>query len=579
MEPIEYFNDTNLVIKKKYDALKDFFCHKMTAQEVAKKYGYTLLAVYSLVRDFREHLINNPEQDYFFQTKNPGRKHSENQELDELIISLRKANYSTEDIETILHGKSYKVSYMYIHKLLVNNGFAKLPKRSKQQKALLKFPKIQAEKSKMLQFSNEEFMSQNVGLFCFRIMIEHYGISDIIKSSNYPQTSSIDRLASILSFVALKISNIRRYSADDIWCMDRGSGLFAGLNVLPKTSWFSTYSHRVTKNMNILFLKELHKIWLQHNLISDTINLDFTTIPYWGDDEHLENNWSGKRTKALASMLAVLAQDPDSGIIDYGDADVRHENQSQSVLEFIDFYNDNEIVNRELKYLIFDSKFTTHKNLCQINKRGIKFITIRRRSQSLINKANNLSQSNWKKVRVPCGDNKNRDIYAYEETIELSGYEGKMRQIYIKGHGKIKPAVIITNDMDVTIATIVRKYARRWIVEKGISEQIEFFHLNRVSSSMVIKVDFDLTMSILAHNLYRVLARQLERYSNCTSTKIYEKFIQNSGTIKIEEEKILIQMKKKRDLPLLLETMKNFEDIKIPQFENRQLVFSGLSTS
>jgi hypothetical protein len=57
----------------------------------------------------------------------------------------------------------------------------------------------------------------------------------------------------------------------------------------------------------------------------------------------------------------------------------------------------------------------------------------------------------------------------------------------------------------------VRKYCRRWLVEKGIAEQIDFFHLNRVSSSMVIKVDFDLIMTVLAHNIYRLLASKLER--------------------------------------------------------------------
>jgi hypothetical protein len=77
----------------------------------------------------------------------------------------------------------------------------------------------------------------------------------------------------------------------------------------------------------------------------------------------------------------------------------------------------------------------------------------------------------------------------------------------------------------------VRKYSRRWIVEKGISEQIDFFHLNRISSSMVIKVDFDLTMSILAHNLYRIYAGELERYEHLSDIKIYEKFINNSGVV------------------------------------------------
>ena len=56
------------------------------------------------------------------------------------------------------------------------------------------------------------------------------------------------------------------------------------------------------------------------------------------------------------------------------------------------------------------------------------------------------------------------------------------------GNGKQKPAVMLTNDFDLSVESIVRKYSRRWLVEKGIAEQIDFFHLNRLSSSMVIKV-------------------------------------------------------------------------------------------
>ena len=50
--------------------------------------------------------------------------------------------------------------------------------------------------------------------------------------------------------------------------------------------------------MNVNFLKSLHKIWEENNLLGDTSNLDFTTIPYWGEDTHLENNWSGKKKQS-----------------------------------------------------------------------------------------------------------------------------------------------------------------------------------------------------------------------------------------------------------------------------------------
>jgi hypothetical protein len=49
-----------------------------------------------------------------------------------------------------------------------------------------------------------------------------------------------------------------RYSPDYTWCMDQGMGLFAGLNVLSKTAWYTSYSDRVTSEMNRKFLKQLH---------------------------------------------------------------------------------------------------------------------------------------------------------------------------------------------------------------------------------------------------------------------------------------------------------------------------------
>ncbi|MGH2624927.1 MAG: transposase, partial [Sphingobacterium sp.] len=328
---------------------------------------------------------------------------------------------------------------------------------------------------------------------------------DIINNREYPETKTINRLSSILCFVALKLSNFRRYSADNLWCMDRGLGLFAGLNVLPKAAWFTSYSDRVTSNMNKDFLSAIHLKWSELGLLGDTENMDFTTIPYWGDDEPFENNWSGKRGKALTSMLAVLAHDPDTGIISYGNTDVKHKNESNVVLEFLDFYRNSNGQGEKLNYLVFDSKFTSYENLSNLNVQGIKFITIRRRGKNLVDDIRNRPASAWKKIRVPCGGHKNRTLKVFDETTTLRGYKGEIRQIVITDNGKIKPAIIITNDFDLHTEQIVRKYARRWNVEKLISEQIEFFHLNKVSSSMVIKVDFDLTMSILAHNIYRLI--------------------------------------------------------------------------
>ena len=266
-------------------------------------------------------------------------------------------------------------------------------------------------------------------------------------------------------------------------------------------------------------------------------------------------------------------------MIDYGNTDILQKDESAVILEFLDFYREGNPATDPLRYLVFDSRFTNYENLNKLNRSGVQFITIRRRGQKMIEQIEQLPAVGWKNVKVECGGNKQRTLRVYDDMVVLKGYDGKIRQIIITGHGKIKPAILITNDLDLPIETIIRKYSRRWIVEKTISGQIEFFHLNLVSSSMVIKVDFDLTMSILAHNLYRLLAMELERFENFSVQRLYEKFVFNGADIKIEKQVIRVLLKKKRTLPLILETMQYFSKQKYDWLANKKLIFEGASYS
>jgi hypothetical protein len=250
------------------------------------------------------------------------------------------------------------------------------------------------------------------------------------------------------------------------------------------------------------------------------------------------------------------------------------------VLEFLDFYREGDRKKEnKLRYIIFDSRFTNYENLRKLDHDHVKFITIRRRGKMILERIGNLPTAGWKNVRVECAGNKQRILKVYDELIFLKGYDKQIRQITITGNGKIKPAIIITNDTDLQVEKIIRKYARRWLVEKTISEQIDFFHLNLVSSSMVIKVDFDLTISILAYNLYRLFARELDRYSNNTAQTLYDKFVLNGADIKIGEKEIIVQLKKKRQLPLILETMQKFKKQKYHLLVNKKLIFEGATYS
>ncbi len=50
----------------------------------------------------------------------------------------------------------------------------------------------------------------------------------------------------------------------------------------------------------------------------------------------------------------------------------------------------------------------------------------------------------------------------------------------------------------------------------------------------MVKVDFNLTMTIAAHNFYRVIAMELAGFENETSGSLSSKFFDNGGQFKIE---------------------------------------------
>jgi hypothetical protein len=166
-----------------------------------------------------------------------------------------------------------------------------------------------------------------------------------------------------------------------------------------------------------------------------------------------------------------------------------------------------------------------------------------------------------------------------ESEIILPNTDCVLRQIVLADNGHEKEAFIITNDRERSASEIIRRYGKRWNIEKGISEQIEFFHLNSLSSSIVIKIDFDLTMTIAAHNFYRIMAQNLTGFEKETSGSLSNKFFTNGGQFTIDNDKITIEMKKKRHLPTLMDALEVYNDTPIPWMDNRKLVFKLWATS
>ena len=103
---------------------------------------------------------------------------------------------------------------------------------------------------------------------------------------------------------------------------------------------------------------------------------------------------------------------------------------------------------------------------------------------------------------------------------------------------------------------LLRRYDRRWLIENSITEQLAFFHLNRLFSSMVIKINFDPAMTVPARDLNRLLALQLPTgFQRYTASALFDKLLCTGADVTMEPTRCTNALKKKLNLPAQLETL------------------------
>ena len=575
--PADFFAQPRNPRHRRYEILRAFYHERLSAKAVARRFDCSVAAVYSVTRDFRK--LIDPASFFFLPPSPPGRPPRKPPSgLREHVIELRRRNLSVPEIKARLDASSPDtLGERAIGRVLLEAGFPRLPRRTRAARSVVAAAAIRdPESAPLAPRSKEVFQCECAGgLLCLLPWIRRYGLDGAIEEAGYPGSRSLPPLQSVLAVLALKLAHPRRYSSDDVWCRNRGIGLFAGLNVLPKTAWFSSYSNRTTKAMNQRLLAALARIWTNQSLVGDSANLDFTSLPHWGRDATLENHWSDTQNRSLVHIPAALAQDPDSGLLLRTDATIRRQASARSVLEFLDLSHCGGL---QLRFLVFDSRFTTYASLASLNQSGIRFVTVRRRGHKLVAGARAIPAAQRQQIRVPLQQG-TRLVEVAEAAVSLRGYGGELRQITLL-RGTRHPSLLLTNDFDASLSAILRRYARRWLVDKSVSEQLGFFHLNRLSSSMVIKVDFDLALTVLAYNLYRLLALDLPSgYRRCSALTLFETMLATGADIRLDPDLCTVSLKNQSGLPALLAGVAKIQPEPIPWLGNRRLAFNDATGS
>ena len=548
------FQLPDLPAQRHYEICRAYFHDETPADEIAQRFHLHIGSVRAIVRDF----ARDPDVNAFFATARPGRKISPKRDaIHQRACELRRQGATLADIRAALQREGFDVSESYLFRILRRAGLA----TTRQGRPLRQpgdyasdgslVPDI-ADARALVFEDGRQFPTKVAGLFLFLPLLLDLDLPQAVTHAELPGSEQIPPLQALLALLVAKLLGKRRVSHISDLCCDEGAGLFAGLNVLPKATSATDYSYKTERVMTErLIAAVIAKTPLGEPPLS--FNLDFHAIPFRGTEPDLENHWVPMRNRALPAVMAFVAQAVGRRVLCYATANFLRDEAENMVPRFADYWK--EQTGHYPARLLFDSRATTYAGLNQLNQRPIGFITIRRRGSGMLARVRRLPTDRWQHCQITQAKGKRRQVQYVEESVELAGYEGAVRQRIVTGLGHESPSFFLTNDRPQvqTAREMIQTYASRNHVENHLGEQITFFYLDCLCSDVRLNVDFDLTLTVLADLLYRRLAERLKGFVRVGPARLFRKFVDTSGIIETRANEVIVHISKRAHNPLLKE--------------------------
>jgi hypothetical protein len=534
---------------RQYEALRAYFVDQLPSAEAAARFGYTPGSFRVLCHEFRQ----NPQRAFFLPLLKAAQAAPKREATREKVIELRKQNLSIYDISRLLQEEDRRLSPAAVARLLQEAGFAKLPRRADEERpATLRPEAAAAADVRQLDLSPRHFRTQFGGLFLFVPYLAQIPLERMLEQTRFPGTQQVPAAQAMRSLLALKLFGKARHSHVMSSVFDEGLALFAGLNVPPKRAFLTQYSCRIPPEAYPKFMSRwfeaMQELGLRHGVSFD---VDFHTIPFHGEDALIQKHYVSKRSRRQKGVLAFLAQDAGKRVFCYANAAVRKEQQNDEVLRFLDYWK--RRTGHLPEELVFDSKLTTYKNLSRLNALGVQFITLRRRDPKLLAQIRALPLSAWRRIELESIARAHRTPRIWDQRISLRDYDGPIRQMVVTDLGHEEPTIVLTNQLQRSAVTLVGRYAQRMIIENGIADGVDFFHMDALSSAVAMKVSCDLQLTLMASSLYRLLGEQIGNgYATAKSQHIFRDFIDAVAHVVITEQDIQVRFQKRAHNPLLM---------------------------
>ena len=564
-DPRQFFAEPATPRQRQYEALRAYFVERLASAEAARRFGYSPGAFRVLCHTFRRGELPD-----FFTTAHPGpREQPKKSAAQKQIVALRKRNYSVYEISQALKEQGTPLSATAVREVLAAEGFAPLPRRLDEERPGRVGPSAEAVANVGdFRLSSREFTTRVGGLFLFIADLVRIDTDALALAAKLPGSRMIPAAHALRAALALKLWSIERKSHVMALVADEGLALFCGLNAMPKKSFLSEYSSRITRQTVSRLLASWHTRFAGDALFTgESLNLDFHSVPYFGEHPLVQSHYLAKRSRRQPSILTFLAQDADSHVFCYANADIRKGEEADEVFRFIDFWK--RQYGRVPQHLVFDSKLTTYEGLDRLDAAGITFMTLRRRTKGLLADVDGLPPSAWRTVTLDLPHRKYRTPRIYEQKVRLR--ERSYRQLFIKDLGHDEPTILITNDAKSSARNLITRYAKRMLIENALADAVRFFHIDALSSSVGFKVDFDMALLVLASALYRLTARRMRGYDDAQARQIFRDLVDMPADVAVTPAEVRVRFHRRAHLPIVLASGLIDKPVTVPWWQGRSL--------
>ena len=549
-----------------YEALRAYFLEGHPSQEVARAFGYTVGAFRVLCHQFRR----DPDPEFFVVAPHGPRTQPKKTKALDVVVRLRKQNHSVYEISEALTDQGMPLSPTAVREMLRAEGFAPLPRRLDEElpARLGPTPEPVADVRAFALTPGTQFTTQCGGLFLFLPDLVRLEVEGLASAAKLPGSAMIPAGHALRAALALKLWAVERKSHVMALVADPGLALFCGLNAIPKKSYLSEYSSRLGPTHTTRVLAAWHRAVAPDALFGGaSFNLDFHSVPYYGEAASIERHYVSMRSRRQPSVLAFLAQDAEGRAFCYSNANLRKGEEAEEIFRFIAFWKAQH--GAVPQHVVFDSRLTTYAHLARLDAMGVTFITLRRRSPALLAEIDGLAPSAWRRVTLDVPARKYKTPRVFEQPVVLAG--ATFRQLFVRDLGHDEPTILLTNDSHASAAKLLTRYAQRMLIENALSDAVRFFHMDALSSAVGLKVDFDMALLVIASGLYRLLAKRMRGYADAQARHLFRDLIDTPADVRITEREIHVHFHRRAHLPIIIASGLLEKATKVPWWNHRTL--------